>query len=104
MKIMLLTLEESMPGWHPKTTKLRGSPNHALELRKTEPLVTILMNGAEHASRTIACNHAAQNPEAQARREFSAEKSYVLDESRIGCCALEVLSEAKGSKVPQHGW
>ena len=43
--MMLLSLDEHMPRWCPKASKLRGMPNHDHEPSKSVPLVTMLKNG-----------------------------------------------------------
>ena len=46
MMLVFISLDEPMPGWFPKASKLGGIQNHDHESRKPAPLGTILKNAA----------------------------------------------------------
>ena len=52
----------------------------------------------------MSCQGAVQNPEAQARKDFSGENSCLIDGSAIGQCTAEVLRQTKEANAPQYGW
>jgi hypothetical protein len=45
-----MMVDESIRGWQPKTTKLKGLPNYTFEPRKPVPLGTMFCNGVECVS------------------------------------------------------
>ena len=53
MTLMLLALDESMPGWFPETSKLGGLPNHIHKPIKPMQLGPMLKNTAERKSNII---------------------------------------------------
>jgi hypothetical protein len=62
----MMLVDESMSGWHLKTTKLGSLPNCTFEPRKPVPLGTIFRSGVEYVSRIFLVQDVVQNPEQQA--------------------------------------
>lgn len=65
---MLLTLDESMSGWRPKTSKLGLFSNYTYGPRKPVPLITMFKNGAEYMGCTLVFQDVVQLSEAQFRK------------------------------------
>jgi len=102
---MLLLLDESMSGWHPKTSKLGGLPNYTFEPSKPVPLGMLFRNGAECMSGVLVFQDVVQLTEVQARKKFFNEKSYLPGDSTfVTAHAAEVLQQVEGAKVPEGGW
>ena len=53
VRAAMILIDESMSGWHPKTSKLGGLPSYTYEPHKPVPLGTMFRNGAECLSGII---------------------------------------------------
>ena len=91
MKLALLALDEHMPGWRPKTSKLGGLFNHAHVSRKPAPLGSMLKNAVECKSSEIEDDDVVKSIEKQPRKKNSKEKASLSDGSNPYVRVTEVL-------------
>jgi hypothetical protein len=104
LNTVLMLVDESMSGWHPKTTKLGGLPNYKFEPHKHIPLGTMFQNGVECVSGILVAQDVVQNPEKQASKAYFGEKSGLPDGSEITAHTAEVLHLVEGDNIHKGGW
>jgi hypothetical protein len=91
IKTVLMLVDESMSGWHLKTSKLGGLPNYTFEPRKPVPLGTMFRNWVECVSGILVVQDVVQNPEKQTLKAYYGEVSTLPDGSEISAHTGEVL-------------
>jgi hypothetical protein len=104
VRAAMILIDESMSGWHPKTSKLGGLPNYTYEPRKPVPLGTMFRNGAECLSGIIVHQDVVQMSEVQSRKKYFNDKSSLPGDVFISAHAAEVLRQVEGAKLPVGGW
>jgi hypothetical protein len=94
-----LILDESMSGWHPKTSKLGGLPNFTFQPRKHVPLVTMFRTGDEWQTGSMTFQDIAHNAEVQKEKSFYGEDSSLSSVAAINAPCVEVLPMIEGSNL-----
>jgi hypothetical protein len=109
----LLILDESMIGWKPKTSKLRGLPNITFEPRKLVDLGLQLKNCAECLTGMFAFQDIIQAPEVQKRKKFfyrneekliGEEPTSLPNSPDMQAHTAKVLPQMEGASVRRGGW
>jgi hypothetical protein len=105
IKTMMMLVDESMSGWHSKTTKLGGLPNYTFEPRKPVPLGNMFRNGMECISGILVVQDVVRNPEQQLLKSyFWRTISTLPNGADIGAHTAEVLWLVEGAGIPKSGW
>jgi hypothetical protein len=99
---VLMLVDESMSGWHPKTTKLGGLPNYTFEPQKPVPLGTMFCNGVECISGILVAQDVVQNPEQQSLKAYHATKLSLPGGSDVAAHTAEVLHLVENTKSPNE--
>jgi hypothetical protein len=100
---MMLQLDESMYGWHLKTSKLGGLPNYTYEIRKPVPLGTMVRNSVECISDVLVFQDVVELPEVQSRKLYCGNKSHLPGNVQFEAHTAEYLRQVTGAQLKPGG-
>jgi hypothetical protein len=104
VRTLMLILDDSMSGWHPKTTMTGGLPKLTWEPIKPVPLGIMFRNGVEASTGILVYQSVVQHAEVMNQLVYYAERSSLLNGVEIGAHTAEVLRQVEGAYVVDGRW